>query len=304
MSNTVEDELDELDDLDDILDEFNAPAPSTSTFPSKPAPQPSTIPKASTSAPTSAAAAGAGASLPSLPEDDEFAQQLQAGMEDFMRSLEEDPETRKEFETLMKQMGDMTAGAGGADSNKPPKSPAPPTPSSETGPGTKKTFQETIQATMGRMKSSDQEAKESIEGSETDAFLAEMMAQLSSTAGSTSEEDFLTSMMSQLLSRSILYEPLHELSTSYPAWIASHTSDPKIDIYKKQAEVVRQIVEEFDRQGYSDEDAEAREKVLGLMMEMQEMGSPPVEIMGDAGELGALGMGGLPGTEGKDCVIM
>ncbi|GAO48992.1 Pex19-domain-containing protein [Saitoella complicata NRRL Y-17804] len=297
---------DELDDLDDILDEFNAPAPSTSTYPSKPVPPPATIPKTSTSAPTTGAAAGAGAGagLPGLPEDDEFSQQLQAGMEDFMRSLEEDPETRKEFETLMKQMGDMTAGAGGADSNKPPKSPAPPTPSSETGAGTKKTFQETIQETMGRMKSSDQEAKESIEGSETDAFLAEMMAQLSSTAGSTSEEDFLTSMMSQLLSRSILYEPLHELSTSYPAWIASHPSDPKIETYKKQAEVVRQIVEEFEKESYSDEDAEAREKVLGLMMEMQEMGSPPVEIMGDVGELGPLGMGGLPGTEGKDCVIM
>ena len=70
--------------------------------------------------------------------DDDFALQLQQGMEQLMREMEASPAARSEFESLVKSMTDATAG-----------------PSTTT---TKTSFSETLSRTMERIQESESAA--------------------------------------------------------------------------------------------------------------------------------------------------
>jgi peroxin-19 len=202
-------ELDDLDDLDgtllsfyrltiDILDDFDSStAPPSSTASDLPQPSKNTSthgpPK-----PPPPSTSSATLDPPSFTEED-FAKQLQQGMEQLMRDMES-PSTRNEFESLVKSMSDATAA---------------PKPS-----GTATTsFSETISRTMERMQESETAADQASTETpnETDAFLAEMLRQLDSAGGGDGvggEEGMaklLEGMMEQLMSKEILYEPMKDL---------------------------------------------------------------------------------------------
>jgi peroxin-19 len=136
-------------------------------------------------------------------DDDDFALQLQKGMEQLMREMETSPSARNEFEQLVKSMSDATTGPG-----QPSKTP----------------FTETLSRTMERMQESeiaaDQARDEAASQSETDAFLAEMVKQLtemsgqidgSAAGGEEGMAKLLEGMMEQLMSKDILYEPMKDL---------------------------------------------------------------------------------------------
>jgi peroxin-19 len=161
----------------DILDDFDSSVagPSSSTAPATSIPEPSPAPAIT---------------------DDDFAVQLQQGMEQLMREMESSSSARTEFESLVKQMSDAT-------------SPAP----------SKNTFSETLNRTMERMAESESaaDAAQDEPQSETDAFLAEMLKQLDGAAGGSGEggeagmAKLLEGMMEQLMSKDILYEPMKDL---------------------------------------------------------------------------------------------
>lgn len=54
--------------------------------------------------------------------------------------------------------------------------------------------------------------------------------------------------------------------------------------YETQSQIISQILDLFRRPGYSDDDEEKRKEVYDLMCRMQEMGSPPEEVMGEMPE--------------------
>jgi peroxin-19 len=185
-------ELDDLDDLDgpllrfillilDILDDFD-------TTDAKPGGEKeSQAPKSSAST----------AVEPDFSED-EFARQLQLGMEQLMREMESSPAVRNEFESLVKSMADATAGA----------------------PAAKSSFSETLSRTMERIQESESaadKARDEASQSETDAFLADMLKQLDAAGGGDGVGDeagmatLLEGMMEQLMSKEILYEPMKDL---------------------------------------------------------------------------------------------
>lgn len=293
-------EIDDLDDLDDLLDDFDESAlpPMAGGDGSADSAAHTTAAKASTEK--------SGNALPNLGPDD-FARQLQTGMEDLMKELDTSPEARADFEQLMAQMNAATidtAPGSGATSSYPNNADRQAS-AAASSIKTPKNFQESIEANLQRMRDSETNAQDAAAPGgelESDAFMAEMMKQFQDSAGG--EGDFskvLEGMMAQLMSKEILYEPLLELHGKYPGWIAAHPDDARIGEYKAQAALVKEIIEKFEDREYRDEDAAKKEEVMTLMGKMQELGSPPAEIMGE--DLGMFDPSNKMPTDG-DCVVM
>lgn len=83
-------------------------------------------------------------------------------------------------------------------------------------------------------------------------------------------------MMRQLLSKDVLYEPLVDLSSKYPAWLAANKpkiSQTQYESYSKQLEYCRECIRLYD------ECPDAVDRITDMMHKMQECGSPPKEIL-------------------------
>ena len=214
--------------------------------------------------------------------DDDFTKQLQAGMADLLGELETSPEMQAQFESMLKELGGVTA-LGEAASMAPP----PAIPSSSKPSGSKsasksketdaeKTFQETIQKTMERMQASGDQATAAAASDNTDDILAEMMKamQASGIDGEGGEEDFskmLLGMMEQLTNKEILYEPMKELDDKFPEWMEKNKGKVKEDDmkrYKEQQVYVREIVGKFEEKTYKDENAADREYIVERMQKV------------------------------------
>ena len=298
----------------DVLDEFNAqpkPAPPTTSKP-----QPPPLPQ------------HAGG----LPKDDELAAQLQAGMADLMGELDSNPEMQREFERMMAELvqagqaatdaeaiehigkateavhldkdviAEAVASSSGTGAGEAGKKPASSEPQQES-------FQDTIRKTMERMQASGASASaaaaSSAPSSAEDDMMAQLMKELQAGGGGGGEEDFnkmLMGMMSQLTNKEILYEPMKELYDKFPAWLEENrakTGKEDLGRYEEQHAMVKQIVERFERKGYSDENEEDREYIVERMQkvssnaqkewgitanaisQMQAAGSPPPDLVGD-----------------------
>ncbi|BFZ54316.1 Peroxisome chaperone and import receptor [Savitreella phatthalungensis] len=324
MSVTKE-EIDDLDDLDDLLDDFDggedvgvvekakergAAGAGVTAGGSTAAGTEATVTKPDTAEVPDADAGG----LPSLGNED-FAKQLQAGMEDLMAELNSSPEARKDFEALMAQMnaatinegGPTTAGATSTSSY--PNNASKKSATAATATKKPKNFQEQLNANIARMRDAENAQRErddnaGLTDAETDLFMREMMKQFEGAAGTGNEGDFskvLEGMMSQLMSKEILYEPLLELNQKYPGWLADNKTHKDYDKYVQQSGIVAQIVDRFEDPEYDDEDEYKKAQVMELMGQMQDLGSPPHEIMGE--DLGMLD-GGLPKMADGECSIM
>jgi peroxin-19 len=281
---------DDLSDLDDVLDEFAAtniskPTPSSSG-PGRPVAQPSAIPS------TEIGGAGPGGMFAS---EEDFAQSLQAGMAELLGDFESNPEMQKQFEDLVKELGEgmttiqpeagavadaplakevttstPTAASSSTSAAKSPSAPNAAAPSEAS-------FQETIRATMERMNASNTTATaattQSAAHSEED-FLAAMLREMESSGGmpgAGSDEDFskmLLGMMEQLTNKEILYEPMKELHDKFPSWIKENEGKTKREDWERyieQQRLVGEIVGKFEEKGYSDDKAEYREFIVERM---------------------------------------
>lgn len=241
---------DDLDDLDDILDEFNAPvqataAPSGTTKDAKP---PTTHSKVADDSETGLPLAPAGDSAADAETEAElnerFAKELAQGMEALMKGVNPDgvgggaaaagqapdvgegaqgenlmseEEMMKQFEQMMADMGFGQPGAVGAGE---PSAAA----ASTGGPSTRASagagpaqppanFQDAIRSTMSRLRESDQTASSST-GEANEMDFEKLMAAFGNVEGAEGEEgiaSMLENMMSELMSKDVLYDPLKEL---------------------------------------------------------------------------------------------
>lgn len=94
----------------------------------------------------------------------------------------------------------------------------------------------------------------------------------------------LESMMGQLLSKEVLYDPLKELGDGFPGYLSNPPkplSDEDRTRYEKQHACVKRILIVFEKADYSDTHVQYSKEIVDLMSEMQSYGSPPAEIMGD-----------------------
>lgn len=252
-----------------MLDEFSP----THTVPAPPPPVPSSGP----GRPSSATTATAAKPSPAEPSPEDFAAQLQKEMSSLMGEIDESPEMRQQLEAMMKELGVDGDGA-----------PGPATAAAAGVAGSKAkaaagddAFQETIRKTMERMQASGEQASAAAtaETSEED-MLAQLLKEMAAGGegggggGEGGEEDFskmLLGMMEQLTNKEILYEPMKDLEVKFPGWMEKNRETVgKEDLarYEEQQRVVGEIVGRFEREGYSDDNAEDREFIVERMQKV------------------------------------
>jgi len=242
--------------------------------------------------------------VPTQAEDD-FAHELQAGMASMLKELEQNPDMAKQFEEMMAQLGGAgilpgteTGGAHTGDAIKPARPPPPPTtnkaqPAFKTAPTSTKTpasastsqadsdFQSTIRKTMDRMKASSDSANTAAtpdSDSDPEEMIANLLKEMQTANGGPDGDGddafgkMLLGMMEQLTNKEILYEPMKELDQKFPGWLVEKRGVLKVEDrerYEVQRGLVREIVGRFEREGYSDGNAEDREFIVEKMQKVR-----------------------------------
>lgn len=212
---------------------------------------------------------------PAVADEDEFAQQLQAGMADLLGELETSPELQKQFEDMVKDLG----GAAAEDAG--PSAPGASS-SGDKSASTKaaeESFQETIRKTMERMQESGDQASAAAASADPDDIFAQMLKEMEKGcfAGEGNDDDFskmLMGMMEQLTNKEILYEPMKELHDKFPDWMAKNkekTPKEDLDRYEEQHRLVTEIVARFEKSGYSDSNAPDREYIVERMQKVRQL---------------------------------
>lgn len=310
---------DDLDDLDDILDEFNEPAKgTTSTKVENEKSSSDAIASTSNTQPNKATAIADDHGEEETEDqlNERFARELAEGMEALMKGVNPDSlpasglnsaaagqseeesqglpneeEMMRQFEQMMADMG--FGGGGGA----PGSSKTGANGSGSTASGSKQApsappanFQDAIKSTMSRLRESDQTATSNASQANEMDF-EKLMEALGNVSGAEGEEGvaaMLENMMSELMGKEVLYEPLKELRDKYPAYLANPPAQLSAEDrsrYEEQQKIVNAVVATFDDpkfdNGTEAERAALKSKVQGLMNDMQDQGAPPQEIIGD-----------------------
>ncbi|KAI0916542.1 hypothetical protein AcV5_003003 [Taiwanofungus camphoratus] len=335
-SHKVRSDVDEdLDDLDDVLEQFTPPPgqaqsrTQSSTATAAPSPSVTSASKKESDVQSSAPKSALHElGDPDLSED--FARELAQGMESLMQEIageaglgpegaregatgESDEQANEEkkgekalraaWAILIEGMSSSLNSDGGESSKgkgKPGQTEAG-TSAAVDKEEKEDTFQASIKKAMEKLKESDSNLQADAANSapdSLDALLAQMGDKLPDSEESEEElQKLLESMMGELMSKNILYEPLKELHTKFPDYLKDNagkinTEDKKR--YDSQYAIVIKIIAVFEDPSYSDEDTQKSVQILELMSEMQSLGSPPAEIMGPLPPGLDLGPDGMP----------
>ena len=219
---------------------------------------------------------------------------------------------------MMKQFERMLSGAKeDASEDKP----------STNAPSSDASFQDVIQATMAKLKQSNADANADARakgandpsnlfanlGLDGNTDLAQMLEALGNAGegegGDMSElSKMLSSMMDDLMNKDVLYEPLKDMHSRFPGFFESSEgkklNEEERKRYKDQQAIMADILAVFDEKSYSDSDPACKKRVSDLVSQMQELGSPPQELLGDMPhELSGLN-GMLGGDADDNCSVM
>jgi len=316
--------LDDVEDLDDIIGEFSEPhtqptskpcIPISSTAP----PLPQVIPSESKSPQSN-----------EIKEDDtlldeEFAKELQAGLEAMLSSLGVAPNEGETYDPSGSRStgppADVTADEAQflaafekmmTGENIPVFDPM----ISDKGKGRDSgdvetsnvmpaNFQDAIRASLDKMKESDRGVTEDLGTGGAD--FASMLEALGGAGGSDGEiMNMFQGFMEELMSKEMLEEPLKTLSEQYPPYLAANgASLPPADKarYEAQLSAVNAMLAIFESPTYSPDDPAMSKRIVELMSQMQEAGNPPKEIIGDMPEGFPTGPDGMPAIP-EGCIVM
>lgn len=89
-------------------------------------------------------------------------------------------------------------------------------------------------------------------------------------------ESIVETMMQQLLSKEILYEPMKEICDRYPKWLEDNKAkltDEEYARYSRQYEFIKDLNQVYEAE------PENFNKIVELMQKMQECGQPPNDIV-------------------------
>ncbi|CAI9759451.1 unnamed protein product [Fraxinus pennsylvanica] len=110
----------------------------------------------------------------------------------------------------------------------------------------------------------------------SDAMMEDWVKQFEELAGSQDMESVVETMMHQLLSKEILYEPMKEIGERYPKWLEDNKpslSNEEYERYFHQYELIRDLNQVYDSE------PDNFNKIVELMQKMQECGQPPNDIV-------------------------
>ncbi|XP_037069605.1 peroxisomal biogenesis factor 19-like [Pollicipes pollicipes] len=96
----------------------------------------------------------------------------------------------------------------------------------------------------------------------------------------------MQTVMSSILSKDVLYPSLKDVSDRYPAWLAEHgpaLAEPERQRYQRQHQLMLDVCAVFEEEATGAEAERARqERVFQLMQQMQALGQPPKELVGES----------------------
>ena len=104
-------------------------------------------------------------------------------------------------------------------------------------------------------------------------------------------QGLMDTMMRQLLSKEVLYEPMKEIGDRYPGWLESHKSELSSEDtarYTRQYDFIKQLCHVYETT------PDDFSKVVDLMQNMQDCGQPPPDIVRELAPGLELGEDGLP----------
>ena len=107
-------------------------------------------------------------------------------------------------------------------------------------------------------------------------MMQNMMKEFEKLAEKKDFDSVMNTMMKQLLSKEIMYEPIKEITEKYPSWLAENERKlPKEEYekYGKQFQYMQKIVAVFETE------PDNFERLTMLLMEMQAYGQPPSDII-------------------------
>ena len=209
-----------------------------------------------------------------------------------MGELDSNPEMQKEFERMMAELVQASQAPSDAEAIEHIGRATEAVHLSDDAPAAagaakkaasqQESFQDTVRKTMERMQASGASADAAAAASDgpssaEEDMMAQLMKELQAGDGGGGEEEFnkmLMGMMSQLTNKEILYEPMKELYDKFPAWLEenkSKTGKEDLGRYEEQHAMVKQIVERFEKKGYSDDNEDDREYIVERMQRVSSM---------------------------------
>ena len=81
-------------------------------------------------------------------------------------------------------------------------------------------------------------------------------------------EGLLRSLLGEMTDKEVLYEPMKELASKYPAWLEANgakLSADELRRYEAQSRRVAEIAAKFEEETYSDQDAACRAYIMERM---------------------------------------
>lgn len=140
----------------------------------------------------------------------------------------------------------------------------------------------------------------------SEQMMGSLMNDFEQLNSSQDSNDVVDGVMKQLLDKELMYEPMKEVCTRYPKWLAENKDRLSTEEYQKygtQYQYFQRIVRLYET------DPGNFDRLMELMQDIQEYGQPPVEIIKElAPELqfdeegmpvmdpmGGGGMGNIPG---------
>ncbi|KAJ2003553.1 Peroxisome chaperone and import receptor [Coemansia thaxteri] len=269
-------ELDEL--LDDAFEQFTVATPRPKA---KKAPAPTESDGSGAVKAESAEAAPDGV-------EDEFTRQLAKSMEALLKDSSAltgaegegagGDEMKTALDQLLKQMTSMQADLG-------VQAPAPADSSTDTPSAeqpSSSSFQNKIKATMDKLKeSSDRaDADTAAQGAAGDmGMMDELMRQMDQMGDDPQLDSLVDDVISQLMSKDVLQQPLKELDVEYPRYLEKNKDSLSAEDrarYEKQHSYVKQILALFAE---TTDDAANDPRIVELMQKMQDCGQPPNELL-------------------------
>ncbi|KAK9927566.1 hypothetical protein M0R45_024747 [Rubus argutus] len=109
-----------------------------------------------------------------------------------------------------------------------------------------------------------------------DPMMEDWVKQFEELAGGQDMGSMVETMMQQLLSKEILYEPMKEIGEKYPKWLKENEATLSKEEYGRcflQCELIKELNEVYEN------DSSNYNKIFEIMQKMQECGQPPNAIV-------------------------
>lgn len=112
----------------------------------------------------------------------------------------------------------------------------------------------------------------------SEEMMSSIMGQFEKMGNANDSNDVVDGVMKQLLDKDLMYEPMKEVCTRFPKWLAENKDDlseEEYTKYGKQYQYFQRIVHTYET------DPTNFERLMELMQDIQEYGQPPVDIIKD-----------------------